>query len=433
MEPNNDEIRTEIKEEQEPSPRKKGKRLWVLVALGSGLLVIALAVLLIAVRKPQQDVPSLTAEELEQLKYDSEERDREKQKEDQIRDQSFLVRKEDDNQAQLSRLMKDLENGKNSGTGLPIPMADQQARAEEEAIAHVLRGSSNARVPPESSYQQRSVTQSVQVAASVNVGVITPMFVYSRSFGGAKYVEPQKKSTQPVNTSSGKGSDNQESPVQTAEPATEQRAQLIFTEYPPVTLYEGEMLEAVLVNRIIADTEPSPVICQIAKDVFDHTGRYVVIPASSRIIGVSQAVNYKGASRLFITFNRIILPNGPSIDLPSNQKALQALDESGALGVVSNVDRHWFLQFGTAIFFGVLDGLSGAAQPNRDVFSTESAILGKTSESFDRILENIMSQYSTIVPTIRVDQGKRMKIYLSDDILISPYAKISERSYYANH
>jgi hypothetical protein len=36
------------------------------------------------------------------------------------------------------------------------------------------------------------------------------------------------------------------------------------------------------------------------------------------------------------------------------------------------------------------------------------------------------------VPTIRVDQGKTMKIYLSDDLLITPYAKISDRSYYAN-
>ena len=43
-----------------------------------------------------------------------------------------------------------------------------------------------------------------------------------------------------------------------------------------------------------------------------------------------------------------------------------------------------------------------------------------------------MSQYSTFVPTIRVDQGKTMKIYLSDDVLISPYAKISDRSYYAH-
>ena len=216
------------------------------------------------------------------------------------------------------------------------------------------------------------------------------------------------------------------------EKPAEERTRLIYTDYPPVTLYEGEMLDAVLVNRIIADTEPSPVVCHLAKDVFDRGARYVVLPASSRIVGVSQVVNYKGAHRLFISFHRIILPNGPSVDLPSSQRALKALDETGSLGVVSKVERHWFLQFGTAIFFGVLDGLAGAAQRNRDVYSTRSVILGRGSENFDRVLENIMSQYSTIVPTIRVDQGKTMKIYLSDDVLISPYAKISDRSYYAH-
>ena len=141
-------------------------------------------------------------------------------------------------------------------------------------------------------------------------------------------------------------------------------------------------------------------------------------------------VNYKGSHRLFINFNRIILPNGPSIDLPSSKKALKALDQTGALGVVSNVERHWFLQFGSGIFFGALDGLASIAQRNQNVFSTSAIVLGRTSENFERILENIMAQYSTIVPTIRVDQGKKMRIYLSDDMLISPYAKISDRSYY---
>jgi len=213
---------------------------------------------------------------------------------------------------------------------------------------------------------------------------------------------------------------------------SEKKTQLIYTDYPPVTLYEGEMLEAVLVNRIIADTEPSPVICNLSRDLFDQSARYVVFPANSRVIGYSQVVNYKGANRLFVNFSRIILPNGPSMDLPSNQKALKALDETGALGVVSKVERHWFLQFGTSIFFGVLDGLAGVAQRNQDVFSTRAVVLGRTSENFGRILENIMAQYSTIVPTIRVDQGKTMRIYLSDDIVISPYAKIADRSYYAS-
>jgi type IV secretory pathway VirB10-like protein len=43
-----------------------------------------------------------------------------------------------------------------------------------------------------------------------------------------------------------------------------------------------------------------------------------------------------------------------------------------------------------------------------------------------------MLQYSSIVPTITVHQGKKMKIYLSDDLLISPFAEIKDRSYYAN-
>ena len=199
-----------------------------------------------------------------------------------------------------------------------------------------------------------------------------------------------------------------------------------------MTLYEGEMIDAVLVNRIVADTEPSPVVCQISKDVYDNSGQFVLFPANSRIVGTSQVVSYKGAHRLFISFHRIILPNGPSIDLPSSQKALRAMDETGALGVVSKVDRHWFLQFGTAIFFGVLDGLAAAAQRNTEFFSASSIVIDRTSRNFDRILDRIMAQYSSIVPTITVTQGKKVRIYLSDDIVISPFARISERSYYAN-
>lgn len=435
MEPKAEVPRTAIIEEQEAVTKKKPKRMWLLLGVGAALLAIASVWLFLSVQKPKKQTPHLTAEESEQLKYDSEQRKREVQKADQLRDQSYLVRKEDENQGQLNSLLKDLDIDKNLSSGLPTPMPESQARAEEEAIAHVLRNSNPARVQPESSYQApRRSTQPAAAQTSTYLST-NPMFVYSRSFGGAKYVDaPQKQvatSADPTSIVSNKAVSKDSN--QTTESSREEKASLIFTDNPPVTLYEGELLDAVLVNRLIADTEPSPVVCQLSKDVFDYNAQYVVLPAGSRIIGVSQVVTYKGAHRLFITFQRIILPNGPSIELPSNRKALKALDETGALGVVSKVDRHWFLQFGTAIFFGVLDGLSGAAQRSQDVLSTGSIIMGRTSENYERVLENIMSQYSSIVPTIRVDQGKTMKIYLSDDILITPYAKISNRSYYANH
>ncbi len=367
---------------------------------------------------------------------------REQQKANQIRDQSFLIRKGEDNQAQLNSILKDLDLNKGQES-VTSAQASTQAAAEEEAIQHVLQKSSPppTRAKTETGYTAPPRTAQSEMASQKlpTSGKQVPMFIYSRSFGGAAYYDsPQKhdplnRNAEPGEAIQTKASFADNSRKSTASVGNDEakKAELIYTDYPPVTLYEGEMLEAVLVNRIIADTEPSPVVCQISKDVFDHSAGYVVIPASSRIVGQSQVVNYKGAHRLFINFHRIILPNGPSIDLPASQKALKALDGTGALGVTSHVDRHWFLQFGTAIFFGVLDGLSAAAQRDDDLFSTRSLMLGRTSDNFQKILDKIMDQYSSVVPTIRVDQGKTMKIYLSDDILISPFARIKDRSYYA--
>jgi type IV secretory pathway VirB10-like protein len=440
MDSNNETVGTEIIEEQEAVPKKKSRWAGLSIGIGIALCAVVAGTIFYAFKQPQESAYKPTAEEVEQQKLDQDESRREQQKADQIRDQSFLIRKGEDTQAQLNSLYKDMDFEKGRDSGLPVP-AQAQSAAEEEAIQHVLQKS-----PPSGKKQEpgyAAPARAVQYEAGSQKpspnGKQIPMFVYSRSFSGAAYYDSGKKQD-PTGNNAGIGEavptkanlgDSPKEPTDFAGNSEDKKAELIYTDYPPVTLYEGEMLEAVLVNRIIADTEPSPVVCQISKDVFDHSAGYVVIPASSRIVGQSQVVNYKGAHRLFINFHRIILPNGPSIDLPVSQKALKALDETGALGVVSHVDRHWFMQFGTAIFFGVLDGLSGAAQRNSDIYSTRSLVLGRTSDNFQKILDKIMDQYSSVVPTIRVDQGKTMKIYLSDDIQISPFARIKDRSYYA--
>jgi type IV secretory pathway VirB10-like protein len=426
-------VRTEIADDNEV-PLRNRKRVWLYVGLGVALLAVVFAILIVAVRRRGAG-PVATVADQEQQKYDAGQQENDRQKTARLRDDTFLVRKEDDYQAQLNSLLKDLNIDSGRGMDLPMPVAEQKARAEEEAIEHVLRNPAPNSLPSTRSYQLRPNTpQALSAPADANV---RPMFVYSRTFGGAKYVDlPPKPEAQISSTPSSEASPPRATnapsmtPAQGGPHSADDKTRLIYSDYPPTTIHEGEMLEAVLVNRIIADTEPSPVVCSITKDVFDRSARYVVFPANSRIVGLSQVVSYKGAHRLFINFQRIILPNGASLDLPPSRKALKALDETGALGVVSKVERHWFLQFGTALLFGALDGLAGAAQRNRDVFSTRAVVIGRTSENFERILENIMTQYSTIVPTIRVDQGKRMRIYLADDVLISPYARVSDRSYY---
>jgi type IV secretory pathway VirB10-like protein len=429
LEPNTDII------EEKLATATKGKgRTWLFVAtMGGTLLSLGLFALFTAVSrtKPQTSPPRLTADDLEQQKYDARQQENEQLKAAQLRNDGFLVRKDEDTTLQLNNLMKDLQKD----DAFPVHTTDpKQTSAEEEAIAGVIRDPRQVADSPTRPRPQSG--GGANASNEVPQGSPQPMFVYSRSFGGAKYLEKKEAALAAPQRTEGQSKEVRAPPRQTLsevapKPPEEknEKTRILYTDLPPVTLYEGELLDAVLVNRIIADTEPSPVICQISKDVFDAGGRYVVFPANSRIVGSSQVVNYKGAHRLFISFHRIILPNGPAVEFPGSQKALTALDETGALGVVSNVNRHWFLQFGTAIFFGVLDGLAGAAQRHSEIFSPTSIVIDRTSRNFERILDTIMSQYSSIVPTITVRQGYKMKIYLADDVFISPYARIKERSY----
>ena len=202
-----------------------------------------------------------------------------------------------------------------------------------------------------------------------------------------------------------------------------------YGDRPAVRLYEGDFIDTVLQNRIVADKEPSPVVCYVTKDHFDPAGKWVVFPTGTRLIGLSQAVDYMGASRLFVKFNRMVLPNGSLVYFPESKKAALALDQTGAHGIVSKVNRHWMLQFGTAVFVGVLEGLGAAAQQHTDPYSGRAYVIEDTTDNFEKILNTIMQRYTNIVPTITVDAGKKVKVYLADDVEISPYSRIDERSY----
>lgn len=200
---------------------------------------------------------------------------------------------------------------------------------------------------------------------------------------------------------------------------------IIYNSLTPVKCFQGQNLDCVLLHKLIADTEESPVIAAVSKDFFDASGKYVAIPSGTRVIGRSQVVNYNGASRLYVWFDRIILPNGISVALPQSGNAM---DVQGSLGIVSNIDRHFWQKYGSAIFVGLLDGLGGLAQANTSDMQMRY-MFGRTSENFGEINKEIMRSNGNIVPTISVNPGHKLKINLSADIIISAFSLISDRSY----
>jgi type IV secretory pathway VirB10-like protein len=82
---------------------------------------------------------------------------------------------------------------------------------------------------------------------------------------------------------------------------------------------------------------PGRVIAQVTAPVYDSvTGDHLLIPQGSRLIGTySNGVRY-GDNRIVLAWNRLILPNGWSINLQN----MEATDASGASGLRDRTDNH---------------------------------------------------------------------------------------------
>src|SRR3546814_17876520 len=96
----------------------------------------------------------------------------------------------------------------------------------------------------------------------------------------------------------------------------------------------GTVIAGALVTGIKSDL-PGDVIATVTEPVYDTvTGRFLLIPQGSRILGrYNSQVSY-GQSRVQVVWNRIILPDTSSLTLDN----LVGADPSGYAGLDDGVD-----------------------------------------------------------------------------------------------
>ncbi len=107
----------------------------------------------------------------------------------------------------------------------------------------------------------------------------------------------------------------------------------------PVSPYEvmaGTVIAAALISGLKSDL-PGTVLAQVTENIYDTvTGRFLLIPFGSRLIGTYDSVVAFGQSRSLVVWQRIIMPNGSSIQLDN----LPATDPAGYAGLEGDVDYH---------------------------------------------------------------------------------------------
>jgi type IV secretory pathway VirB10-like protein len=112
----------------------------------------------------------------------------------------------------------------------------------------------------------------------------------------------------------------------------------------PYTVMAGSVIPAVLIGGINSDL-PGPVLAQVSENVFDSaTGKSLLIPQGSRLVGGYQNAGAYGQQRVQIAWRRLIFPNTANMDLPQ----MPGTDEAGYAGFSDQVNNHYLATFGTA-------------------------------------------------------------------------------------
>ncbi|MGV1683460.1 TrbI/VirB10 family protein [Sphingopyxis sp. NJF-3] len=181
----------------------------------------------------------------------------------------------------------------------------------------------------------------------------------------------------------------------------------------PWTLQAGSIIAASLITGLNSDL-PGLVTAQITENVYDSvTGRSLLIPQGSRLIGSYDSVVAFGQSRALVVWQRIILPDGSSIRIDN----VPATDTQGYAGLSDKIDRHtWQLLKGVALssLLGVGTELSFG--------NTESdlvrAIREAAQQSGARAGDQFVTRNLNIQPTMRIRPGWPLRVVVHKDIVV---------------
>jgi type IV secretory pathway VirB10-like protein len=181
----------------------------------------------------------------------------------------------------------------------------------------------------------------------------------------------------------------------------------------------GNIIPASLITGIRSDL-PGQITAQVTESVFDSpTGRFLLIPQGTRLIGVYDSQVAFGQSRVLLVWTRLIMPNGRSIVLERQPGA----DTAGYSGLEDEVDHHWGALFGAALLSTLLGvgselGAGSDTGNNGDIIQ---ALRRGSSESMNQTGQKVVQRNLNIQPTLTIRPGFPVRVIVNRDLALEPY------------
>jgi type IV secretion system protein TrbI len=192
---------------------------------------------------------------------------------------------------------------------------------------------------------------------------------------------------------------------------------------PPRSRYEiqsGNVIAAALVTGLNSDLA-GRIIAQVTAPVYDSvTGTTLLIPQGARLIGTyDNGVRY-GDHRILLVWNRLILPNGWSINL----QQMNASDPTGAAGLQDTTDNHLGSLAGAVGFSAMLSVVGNNSEDSNQSNQTQNfsqSIGNAAAQQAAQTGSQIVQRELSVHPTLRVRPGASVRVLVTRDIQLTPY------------
>jgi len=187
----------------------------------------------------------------------------------------------------------------------------------------------------------------------------------------------------------------------------------------PYQVMAGTIIPAALVTGINSDL-PGQVIANVTEAVYDTaTGRFLLIPQGSRLIGRYDSQVSFGQRRVLLVWTRLILPDTSSISLDR----LPGIDPAGYAGLEDGVDWHWDRIIAGAALSTLLGVGAELAAPDRTGSDSKIIIATRQSaqDTVNQTGQEITKRNVSIQPTLTIRPGFPMRVMVNKDLILRPY------------
>lgn len=183
----------------------------------------------------------------------------------------------------------------------------------------------------------------------------------------------------------------------------------------PYVLQAGAVISAALITGIRSDL-PGQITAQVTENIYDSpTGRILLVPQGSRIIGeYDNGVGF-GQRRVLLVWNRLIMPNGRSIVLERQPGA----DGQGYAGLEDGVDYHWW-DLAKAAGLSTLLSI-GAELAVDDDDRLLRAIRDGGQDTINDAGQQIVRRQLNVQPTLTIRPSFPVRVVVTRDLVLEPY------------